>query len=74
MPAGQPVSYRHLGDAPGAFDFIAFANGLGIAEQRSADVVLLEIQHYPVDLVRKLQQLAGRGVLEPVDFRDAVAA
>ncbi len=46
--------------------------GIG-AQQDSAHVVLLEVQHHAEDLARELQQLARHGFLQAVDPGDAVA-
>ncbi len=73
-PPQQSVADRHFGDSAGPLDLVALADRLRIAEQRRADIVFLEVQDDPVDLMRELQQLAGLRVLESVDARDAVAA
>src|SRR6185295_17305120 len=62
-----------LGDASGAADLVAFLDVLGVAHQGDADVVLFEVQRDAVDVVRKLDQLARRDLVEAVDARDAVA-
>src|SRR5262249_53423507 len=56
-----------LRDAAGASDLVALPDGLLLAQNRRADVVLLEVQHQPVDAVRKLDQLAGGRLVETVD-------
>ena len=71
--AEQRLADRHLGDAAGALDLVAFVDLLRLAEDRGADVVLFEVQHHAVDVVRELEQLAGRGLVEAVDAGDAVA-
>src|SRR5881397_1013494 len=43
------------------------------AEPHGADIVGLEVQHEPVYAAGKLEELAGEGLLESVDARDAVA-
>src|ERR1700691_5723832 len=73
-PAEQSFADRDLGDAVGALDFVALANRLRIAEQRRADVVLLEVEHYAEDPMRELQQFAQGRVLQSVDARNTVAA
>ena len=70
----QSVADGNLGNASGALDLVAFADRLRFAEQRRTDVIFFEIQHDPQDRMRKFEQLAGCGVLQSVDARDAVAA
>src|SRR5205823_4410938 len=52
-------------------------HGLELAEQRDADVVLLEVEHHALDLLAalplELEQLAGHGAVQAVHARDAVA-
>ena len=43
------------------------------AEERGADVVLLEVEREPDDVVLELEHLLRDGVLEPVDAGDPVA-
>src|SRR6185369_3985294 len=69
----QPVADRHFGDAAGAPDLVAFLDLFEAAEDRRADVVLFEVQHQAVDLVRELDELAGGGLVEAIDAGDAVA-
>jgi hypothetical protein len=45
---------------------------LPLAEQRGADIVLLEVEGEPDDTVLELEHLERDTVLEPVDARDAV--
>src|SRR6185295_716984 len=75
--AEQLLADRNLDDAAGALDQVALAHRLVLAEQRDADVVLLEVQHHAADLLAaaalELEQLAGHRPREPVDARDAVA-
>ena len=72
--AEQALADRNFGDSAGALDLVAFLDGLRVAEEHGADVVLFEVQHQAVDLMRKFEQLAERGVLEAVDSGDTVAA
>src|SRR5438067_10697 len=69
----QRLPDRHLGDAVGPLDGVAFLDRLALTEQHDADLVLLEIEDHADDVVRKLQQLARHGLLEAVHARDAVA-
>src|SRR5215203_4406891 len=52
---------------------LAFLDLLPLAEQRCADVVLLQIERDPGDAVLELEQLERQAVLEPVDPGDAIA-
>src|SRR5271157_5025082 len=70
----KALAHRHFGDSAGALDLVAFTDRLRIAEQGRAHVVFLEVQHDSIDLMWKLEQLAGGRVLKPVDARDTVAA
>jgi hypothetical protein len=71
--ADERRAHRHLRDALRARDGIAFLDLGIVAEEHRAHVVGLEVQHEPEDPARKLEQLAGEGVFEAVDARDAVA-
>jgi hypothetical protein len=70
----QRFADRHLRDASGTPDLVALLDLLLLAEDRDADVVLLEVQDDAVDGVRELDELAGGRPVEAVDARDAVAA
>src|SRR5262249_14325065 len=63
----------HARDVAGAAHGLALRDLRPVAEERSADVVLLEVQREAGDAVLELEQLEGDAVLEPVDARDAVA-
>ena len=54
----KTIPDRDFGDAVGAADLIALVDFLRLAEDRGADVVLLEVQHHSVDAVGELEQLA----------------
>ncbi len=71
-PPQQRIADRHLEKAPGALDLVALLDLVPLAEEHRADVVRLEVQRQPSDVVGKLEQLAGHDVVEPVDARDAV--
>src|SRR5205823_12243047 len=57
----------------GALDGLALLDVLPLAEQRGADVVLLEVEREADDAVLQLEHLERDGVLEPVDAGDPVA-
>src|SRR5436853_323540 len=63
----------NAGDAAGALDHVALADGLVLAEERDADVVLLEVEHHAADVMGELHQLARHRAREAIDARDAVA-
>ena len=71
--ADQRVADRDAGDAAGAADGLALLDLLPLAEQRGADVVLLEVQRDAGDAVLELEHLQRDGALEAVDAGDAVA-
>ena len=71
--ADQRVSDRDARDLAGALDRLAFLDELPLAEERRADVVLLEVERDAGDAVLELEQLERDGVLEPVDAGDTVA-
>src|SRR5262249_55523201 len=68
----QRLADRHLRDAAGALHDVAFADGAIFAEEDRAEVVLLEIENHPNDVLREGEQLAGHRTLEPVYAGDAV--
>ena len=63
-------SDRNFGDPAGSFDRVALFDHMGFAEQGRADVVFFEIERNAVNIVGKLQQLAGRDFIETVNTRD----
>src|SRR5690349_23288041 len=69
----EGLAYRHLHDAAGALDEIAFANGLKLAEQHRTDLVFFEIERKTTHVVRKLEQFAGHHLFKAVQLRDPVA-
>ena len=75
--AEQLLADRHLDDATGALDGVAFADRLELAEERDADVVLFEVEHHAADLLAagalELEELAGERAGQAVHARDAVA-
>ena len=71
--ADQRVADGDARDAAGAADGLALLDVLPVAEERGADVVLLEVEREAGDAVLELEHLERDGVLEPVDARDAVA-
>ena len=71
--AEQLVADRHRNDAAGALDEVAFLDFLELAEQHGADALLFEVQRDAEHAVRELEHLAGHGVFDAVDARDAVA-
>jgi hypothetical protein len=52
---------------------VAVLDLVGRAEERHADVVLLEVEHHADDVVRELEELTGHGVFKAVHARNAVA-
>ena len=60
-------------DRAGAAHGLALVHPLPLAEERDADVVLLEVERDADDAVLELEPLEGDAVLEAVDAGDAVA-
>ena len=71
--AEQRLADRNAHDLAGAPHRLALLDQLPLAEQRDADVVLLEVERDPGDAVLELEPLEGDAVLEAVDACDAVA-
>ena len=69
----QLVADRHRHDALGALDGVPFLDLGEVAQQHRADALLFEVQRDAEDVVRELEHLAGHGLLDAVDARDAVA-
>src|ERR1041385_568236 len=67
------VADRDARDLAGPLHRLALGHVLPLAEERGADVVLLEVERKPDDPVLELEHLQGDGVLEPVDAGDPVA-
>ena len=72
-PAAQRLAHRDAGDLAGALDRGALADGLVVAHDGDADVVLLEVEDQAPGAVVELDQLAGQGVGQAIDAGDAVA-
>ena len=71
--AEQRLADGDAHDLAGAPDRLPFLDQLPLAEQRDADVVLLEVERDPRDAVLELESLERDAVLEAVDACDAVA-
>src|SRR6185369_945921 len=71
--AEKRLAHRDVDDVAGAAHWLAFLDLLPLAEERRADVVLLEVERNADDAVLELEHLGRDGVLEPVDAGDAVA-
>ena len=71
--ADQRVADGDAGDAAGAADGLALLDLLPLAEERGADVVLLEVERDAGDAVLELEHLQRDGALQAVDAGDAVA-
>src|SRR5581483_6043790 len=72
-PADQLVADGHARDAAGPADGLALLDELPLAEERGADVVLLEVEREPGDAMVEVEHLHRDRVLEAVHARDAVA-
>src|SRR5205085_454286 len=70
--AQERLADRNARDTAGAADRLPLAHVLPLAEERRADVVLLEVEREPDDAVLELEHLQRDGVLEPVDAGDPV--
>ena len=70
--ADQRRADRHLEDAAGALDRVAFGDVLVLAEDHRADRVALEVEREAVGVLRELQHFALHRVLQAVDAADAV--
>src|SRR6478735_3861991 len=71
--AQQRLAHRHLDDAAGALDDVAFLDVTVVAEDHDADIVDFEVQRHAARAVGELDQFAGLAIVEPVDASDAVA-
>ena len=71
--AEEPVADRHAHHRAGAAHRLALLHVLPLAEERDADVVLLEVEGDAHDAVLELEPLERDAVLEAVHARDAVA-
>ena len=64
---------RHLDDAAGRLDDVAFLDRRGVAEDDRADGLLLEVEGHAHDAAGELEQLRRERAVEAVDLGDAVA-
>ena len=72
-PAEEALADRDAHHLAGAAHRLALLDVLPLAEERHADVVLLEVEGDADDAVLELEPLERHAVLEPVDAGDAVA-
>ncbi len=72
-PAKKRLAHRHLHDAIGPFDGVAFFDVNVLAKDGGADVVGLEVQHHAHDVAGKLQKLPCHGVLKAMESSDSIA-
>src|SRR4029453_11363497 len=70
----QRLADRDARHAAGPLDDLALLDVLPLAEERGADVVLLEVEREAGDAVLELEHFQRHGVLEPVDTGDPVAS
>ena len=68
----QLFSDRNFGDPAGPFDRVALFDHVGFTEQGRTNVVFFEIERNAVNIVGKLQQLAGGDFIETVNTRDPI--
>src|SRR5262249_50095417 len=71
--AEHAIAHGHRHHAAGAAHGLALLDVLPLAEERDADVVLLEVEGNADDAMLELEPLQGDAVHEPVDTGDAVA-
>ena len=71
--AEQRIADGHAHDLARAADRLALLDALPLAEERDADVVLLEVERDPDDAVLELEPLERDAVLQAVDAGDPVA-
>ena len=72
-PADERFAHGNVPDPTGAPNGLALLDLLPVAEERGADVVLLEVEREAGDAVLELDQLHGDTGLEAVDPGDPVA-
>ena len=71
-PAEQRLADRHLEDAAGRLDGVAFRDVLVVTQHHGADRILLQIQRQAEGVAGELQHLAVGRLAESVDADDAV--
>ncbi len=69
----ERVANRSGHDGPCALDRVALFDGRVFAEQHGADLVFLEVERDAINIVRKLQHLAGHNPFQTMNTRYAVA-
>ena len=72
-PADEGVAHRDLGDLARPLDGVAFLDGLEVAQEHGADVVLFQVEDQAHHALAEVEQLARHGRLQAVDAGDAVA-
>ena len=68
----QRFADRNLNDSFRSLDCVAFLDVLGITEDRSTNVVFLEIENHSHGVSRELQQLASHRLVQAMDTGDTV--
>ncbi len=71
-PTDKAFADRNLYDSLGTLDGVAFFDFVGLAENRSADVIFFEIEHHAHDAAREFQQFAGHGLVQTVNAGNTV--
>ena len=71
-PPEQLLADRDLEQLSAALDGVALDDLVPLAEQHHADVVGLEVERQPGDLMGQLEHLQRHAVVEPVDAGDAI--
>ncbi len=71
-PAEQLLAHRDLEQAAGALHRVALDDLVPVAEQHHPDVVLLEVEREPGDVVGQVEHLERHAVVEAVHAGDAV--
>ncbi len=71
--AQQATADRNVDDLAETTDFVAFLDGLVLAEDHATDVVALEVQGHALHAgLRELDHFAGLDIVQTVDAGDAV--
>ena len=71
-PADERLAHRHLNDPVGTLYGVPFLDMEEVAENRGADVVLLEVEHHPGHSAGELQEFTRHGLIKTVNTGNTV--
>ena len=72
-PTDQRLTNGHLYNPLGSFNQVALFDMLGIAQDSGTNIVFFKIENHAHGATRKLEELAGHGLVESMDTGNTIA-